>query len=490
MPSSTDASSIDAGRPSPTLRFPAGFVWGAATAAYQIEGASRADGKGPSIWDTFCRLPGRVAGGATGDIAIDHLHHHQADLALIADMGFDAYRFSISWPRVLPEGKGAANSRGLGLYDQLVDEMLDVGLTPYPTLYHWDLPQALQDAGGWAEREVTERFADFAGLVAARLGDRVTHWATLNEPWCSAYLGYYVGVHAPGRQDAREAVSAAHHLLVAHGLGTEAIRAARPDSRVGVVLNVAPVIGRDGVSTDTVRRVDGLRNRWFLDAVLTGAYPTDVLEDLEPVLDGVILGGDLEVIAAPLDWLGVNYYHDLVLGAGGDPTRPWPYPFTGPAQMVADTSLITDLDWPVTPHGLVDLLTWMRDTYPTLPPVAITENGAAFDDPVIDGHIADDRRITYLDAHLGALETAIDKGVDVWGYFVWSAFDNFEWSEGYRPRFGVIHVDYDTMVRTAKDSALWLRDVMSRGARPALTRAVSAGSAGRRTWIDRRSGRE
>ena len=309
---------------------------------------------------------------------------------------------------------------------------------------------------------MAERFADYAAMVVGRLGDRVTYWATLNEPWCAAYHGHASGIHAPGVQNPAAAVATAHHLLLAHGLAAGAVRAARPEIKLGLVLNLAPIVGRDGVSADTVRRVDGLLNRWFLDAVLTGAYPSDVLEDLAPVLDGMIHEGDLEQIAAPLDWLGVNYYNDIVLGPGADPADPWSYPFAEQARLVADTQLVTDLRWPVTPQGLTDLLTWMRDTYSALPPIAITENGAAFDDPVIEGAVADDRRITYLSEHLAAVEAAVEKGVDVFGYFVWSAFDNFEWHDGYRPRFGVVHVDYDTMVRTPKDSALWLRDVMAR----------------------------
>ena len=451
-----------ASRPELKLRLPPGFVWGAATSAFQIEGASQEDGKGPSIWDTFGRQPGRITGGATGDVAIDHFHRHGSDIELLAELGFDAYRFSISWPRVQPTGRGPGSRAGLGFYDQLVDELLDAGLQPYPTLYHWDLPQTLQDDGGWPARASASWFADYAGLVAARLGDRVTHWATLNEPWCAAYLGHYSGIHAPGQRDAAAAVAASHHLLLGHGLAAAAIRAVRPAGRVGLVLNPAPVVGRDGVDEDTVRRIDGMVNRWFLDALLAGAYPADVLDDLAPVIGDLVQPGDPETIAAPLDWLGVNYYNDLVLGPGADPSRPWSYPFAGPAQLVADTELVTDLRWPVTPDGLVDLLTWMRATYPQLPPVAITENGAAFDDPLIDGRVADDRRIAYLAAHLEALERAVRDGIDVFGYFVWSAFDNFEWHDGYWPRFGIVHVDYDTMVRTPKDSALWLREVMAR----------------------------
>jgi beta-glucosidase len=441
------------------LRVPPGFVWGAATSAFQIEGASLEDGKGPSIWDTFCREPGRVAGGATGDVAIDHYHRHREDVALLAELGFDAYRFSISWPRVMPDGRGATSRAGLGFYDQLVDELLEAGLDPYPTLYHWDLPQALQDEGGWPERATASRFADYAATIVQRLGDRVVRWATLNEPWCAAFLGHASGVHAPGWRDAGAAIAASHHLLLAHGLAVDAMRAIRPSLEIGLVLNPAPVVGLDGVGDDAVRRIDGLRNRWFLDPVLTGAYPNDVLDDVAAVLDDLIRPGDLETIAAPLDWLGVNYYHDLLFEPAVEP-EPWPYPFVPPARLAARTDLVTDLGWPVTPSGLADLLRHLRDTYPGLPRLAVTENGAAFTDPLVDGRVADDRRITYLAEHLEALASAMADGVDVFAYFVWSAFDNMEWHDGYGPRFGVIHVDYETMVRTPKDSALWLREVI------------------------------
>jgi beta-glucosidase len=445
-----------------TLSVPRAFVWGAATSAFQIEGASRSDGKGPSIWDTFCAEPGRVRDGHTGDVAIDHYHRSRDDVALLANLSLDAYRFSISWPRVLPAGRGQVNTAGLGFYDRLVDELLDAGLAPYPTLYHWDLPQALQDAGGWPARDCASWFADYAAVVVGALGDRVPRWATLNEPWCAAYLGYASGIHAPGRRDAAASVACAHHLLLAHGRAAQAMRGQRPAIEVGIVLNPAPVSGRDGVSADTVRRVDGLLNRWFLDALLGGAYPEDVLADVGAAADGLIADDDLQVISAPLDWLGVNYYNDITLGPGERPGVPSPYPYAPPAHVVADTDLVTDLGWPVTPHGLTDLLVHLRDTYPNLPPLAITENGAAFDDPIVDGHIQDDRRIRYLAAHLDSLEQAIAKGVDVFGYFVWSAFDNFEWHDGYTARFGVIHVDYDTMVRTPRASALWLRDLVRR----------------------------
>jgi beta-glucosidase len=453
---------LDESRADFAPRVPGGFVWGAATSAFQIEGGSRADGKGPSIWDTFCAEPGRVRYGHTGEVAIDHYHRSREDVALLADLEFDAYRFSISWPRVLPTGRGPVNTAGLGFYDRLVDLLLDAGIEPYPTMYHWDLPQALQDAGGWPARDCASWFADYAAIVVDALGDRVSRWTTLNEPWCVAYLGHASGIHAPGRRDPAASVACAHHLLLAHGLAALAIRGQRPEIEVGIVLNPAPVIGRDGVDADAVRRIDGLLNRWFLDALLRGAYPEDVLVDLGAATEGLVAAGDLGVISTPLDWLGVNYYHDLTLGPGERPGVPSPYPYAPPAHVVADTDLVTDLGWPVTPQGLADLLVHLRDTYQNLPRLAITENGAAFDDPIVDGHIQDHRRIWYLAEHLEALEDAIAKGVDVFAYFVWSAFDNLEWHDGYGARFGVVHIDYDTMKRTPRASALWLRDVARR----------------------------
>jgi beta-glucosidase len=447
---------------SPIPNVPADFVWGAATAAFQIEGASRADGKGPSIWDTFCAEPGRIRNGDTGDVAIDHYHRYADDVRDLAALGYDAYRFSISWPRIFPEGRGAVNPAGLGFYDRLVDALLGVGIEPYPTLFHWDLPQALQDAGGWPARDSARWFADYAVVVVDALADRVSRWATFNEPWCAAYLGHASGVHAPGWRDPAAAVASAHHQLLGHGYAVRALRAARPGLQLGIVLNPAPVIARQGVSADTVRRVDGLRNRWFLDAVLLGSYPADILDDLAEVVDGLVADDDLATICAPLDWLGVNYYHDLLLGPGDDGRAPTPYPFTPPTHVVQDTPMVTDLGWPVTPYGLVDLLVHLSDTYADLPPLAVTENGAAFDDPVVVGAVHDDRRIEYLAAHLDSVARAIAKGVDVFGYFVWSAFDNFEWHDGYAARFGVVHVDYTTLERIPCDSAFWLRDMIRR----------------------------
>jgi beta-glucosidase len=441
------------------LELPTGFVFGAATSAYQIEGAWDEGGKTPSIWDTFAHQVGRIHNGDTGDVAIDHYHLMPADVRLLAELGLDAYSFSISWPRVLPGGRGPVSSAGLGFYDRLVDELLDAGLQPYPTLYHWDLPQDLQDAGGWPRRETADHFADYAETVVHALGDRVPAWITLNEPWCAAYLGHYAGVHAPGVRDARAAVTSAHHLLLAHGRAVQAIRAHGPQTNVGIVLNPAPVRSWRGVGEDEVRRVDGLRNRWFLDAVLNGAYPVDVLDDVEDLLTDVIAPDDLAVISAPTGWLGVNYYHDLQLVAAGE-DEPSAYPRVRPVLENGHRGATTDLGWPITPEGLTDLLVQIHADYPAHPPLYVTENGAAYDDRIVDGRIADDRRIEYLTGHLYALEDAVAKGVDVRGYFVWSAFDNLEWHSGYAMRFGLVHVDLATMARTPRASAWWYRDVI------------------------------
>lgn len=459
------------------MAFPDDFVWGTATSAYQIEGGANADGRGPSIWDTFCHEPGRTVDGATGDVAIDHYHRSRDDLRLLADLGFTAYRFSVSWPRVLPAGKGTVNEPGLDFYRRLVDDCLTFGLAPYPTLYHWDLPQALQDEGGWTSRDTAAAFADYAAIVYGVLHDRVGHWATFNEPWCAAYLGHCSGVHAPGVRDEAVAVAAAHHQLVAHGLAVTAMRSIDGAPALGIVLNPAPVVALDAddaVLLDAVRRVDGLLNRFFFDALLLGRYPHDVEVDLDPLLD-VVHAGDANVIAAPIDWIGVNYYHDhrlrLVL-IGGEPS---PYPRVPPVALVADTDLVTDLGWPVTPYGLTDLLVRLRDDYADLPPLYVTENGAAFDDPVVDGVIDDRRRIAYYDAHLDAIDDARRAGVDVRGFFAWSAFDNLEWHSGYGMRFGIVHVDFDSLVRTPRASARWFATA---GGRRAGVSAPSGGAGG------------
>ncbi|MCW2900242.1 MAG: beta-glucosidase [Streptosporangiaceae bacterium] len=431
--------------PEPTA-FGPGFVWGVATSAYQVEGAVAEDGRAPSIWDTFSRVPGAIAGGDTGDEACDHYHRWPEDIGLIRRLGVSAYRFSIAWPRVLPEGTGRVNAAGLAFYDRLVDGLLEAGLTPYPTLYHWDLPQALQDAGGWPHRDTAERFAEYASVVAARLGDRVTEWCTLNEPLCSAWIGHLDGVMAPGWTDLTAAVRASCHLHLAHGLGVQAIRAAAPDARVGIVNNLSPIDPASDRDEDVAaaRRADGHVNRWWLDPIHGRGYPQDMAE-----LYGVELplrDGDLRTIAEPLDWLGVNYYFRQVVTDA--PAAPPPYT----RQVDPPGALHTAMDWEVRPDGLERMLVRVAEDYAP-GRMVVTENGAAFADTVTpDGAVHDTERIAYLETHLEACARAVARGVPLDGYFAWSLMDNFEWAYGYDKRFGLVHVDYATQTRTMKDS--------------------------------------
>ncbi|WP_436499949.1 GH1 family beta-glucosidase [Actinokineospora sp. HUAS TT18] len=438
------------------LVFPEGFVWGAATAAYQIEGAVGEDGRGLSIWDTFARTPGNVVGGDTGDVAADHYHRFGADVAMMRDLGLSAYRFSVAWPRVQPTGRGPANAAGLDFYDRLVDEILGSGIDPMLTLYHWDLPQALD--GGWTSRDTAARFAEYAAIVANRLGDRVSRWTTLNEPWCSAFLGYASGVHAPGRKEPAEALKAVHHLMLAHGLGTRALRDALPaTAEVSIVLNLAAVSPASPEGKDAARRVDGLANRIFLDPLFGAGYPADVKRDTADLTDwSFVHDGDEAVIATPIDLLGVNYYSPTVVDLGtAEPDSPWPHDI----ETVAPPGPRTAMGWPIDASGLGAILTRLRDEYPPIP-VMITENGAAFDDELTADAVRDPERVDYLRRHLTVAHEAIRAGVDLRGYFVWSLLDNFEWAYGYGKRFGIIHVDYATQRRVWKDSAYWYREVI------------------------------
>jgi beta-glucosidase len=454
------------------LEFPPGFVWGAATASYQIEGAATADGRTPSIWDTFSHQPDRIAGADTGDVACEHYARHREDVALMRELGLTAYRFSIGWPRVQPEGKGALNPKGVDFYSRLLDDLLHAGIEPWVTLYHWDLPQSLEDRGGWTARETAEHFAEYAQIVYARLGDRIPTWTTLNEPWCSAYLGYAAGKHAPGRQDPAAAFAAVHNLLLAHGLATQALRAAGART-LGITLNPAAVFPRDPDSAGDVaaaRLVDGLHNRIFLDPMLRGEYPADVLEHVERMTTTAFLqDGDEKVIAAPIDVLGVNYYSPTYVAAEpGAPGNPM-HPGTEDVAFLPPTGALTDMGWGIEPDTLRDLLERLSRDYPGTP-LLITENGAAYDTgPVPDEgapggvRVPDADRIRYLDGHLRAAHRAIEAGVDLRGYLAWSLLDNFEWAEGYGKRFGLVHVDYRSQQRTPKDSAYWYRDVIRRG---------------------------
>lgn len=462
------------------VTFPHGFRWGAATAAYQIEGAVSADGRGLSIWDTFSHTPGAVIDGATGDDACDHYHRFADDVRLMADLGLTAYRFSISWPRVQPTGQGSGNTAGLDFYRRLVDELLDHGIEPWPTLYHWDLPQELEDAGGWPVRETAQRLADYAALVHDALGDRVRQWTTLNEPWCTAFLGYASGEHAPGRRDGAAAIRAAHHLMLAHGHATQALRAADPTVNVGITVNLYAV--SPGRSTDAdhdaVRRIDGLANRFFLDPLLRGEYPADVLDDVRPVTGADhVQDGDLDIIATPVDFLGINYYSRYVVsgldGDGGSgqadaSTSGSPWPGSEHVRFVRRSVPVTAMGWEIDPDGLTETLERVHRDYTSVP-LYVTENGAAFDDAVDgEGRVNDPDRIAYVDAHLRACHAAVERGVPVRGYFVWSLMDNFEWAYGYTKRFGIVRVDFDDQRRIPKASASWYADVIRRNGLPIM----------------------
>jgi beta-glucosidase len=476
--------STDTGEATGSLAFPPGFLWGAATAAYQIEGAVTAGGRTPSIWDTFSHTPGRIAGDDNGDVAVDHYHRFREDVALMAELGLTSYRFSVSWPRITPQVTadrlGPVSAEGIGFYSDLVDALLAAGITPSITLYHWDLPQALEDAGGWTARATAERFGEYAEVVAGALGDRVPLFITLNEPWCSAYLGYASGVHAPGRTEDAAAPRAVHNLNLGHGLAAAAIRRAAPAAKVAVTLNLAWVVPATGspLDADAARRVDGLQNRVFLDPMLHGSYPIDVLADTAAISDwSFVRPGDLEIICAPLDVLGVNYYSPTVVrhwtrerpretadGHGDGAASPWigctdiEFPRQhGPK---------TDMGWSIDPRGLTGLLIRVARERPDLD-IMITENGAAFPDAMgPDGRVADPERVEYVRAHLAAVHTAVVAGARVIGYCVWSLLDNFEWAWGYAKRFGVVHVDYTTLVRTPKESARFYAAVVRDNAVP------------------------
>ena len=455
----------------PARPFPADFLFGTATAAFQIEGAAFEGGRTASIWDAFCRVPGAVINGDTGDVACDHYHRMPQDVALMRDLGLQTYRFSTSWARVRPDG-GPVNPTGVDFYSRLVDELLGAGIKPWLTLYHWDLPQALEERGGWANRDTAELFRDYALSVHDALGDRVGVWTTLNEPWCSSFLSYTGGAHAPGRQDVAAGLAAGHHLLLAHGLAVQALRERDPGLELGITLNLAPVHPvdpSDAGDVDAARRIDGQFNRFFLDPIFRGAYADDLLADVGPLgLDAAVRPGDLEVISTPIDTLGVNYYHGEHVSArpapvelrGSAPTdRPTrsPFPAADGVHWHPQGLPTTAMDWEVEPDGLRDLLVRVHREYADAAGVKlyVTENGAAYDDDVAaDGAVHDGERAEFLRGHLGAILDAIDEGAPVHGYFYWSLLDNFEWAWGYDKRFGLVRVDYDTQERTVKDSGL------------------------------------
>jgi beta-glucosidase len=431
---------------------PADFLWGAATAAYQIEGAAREDGRGESVWDRFSATPGKVRGGDTGEVACDFYHRYRDDVQLMRELGLDAFRFSIAWPRVFPEGRGKINTAGLDFYDRLVDALLEQQIEPFATLFHWDTPQALEDAGGWPVRSTAEAFVEYAEAVAVRLGDRVRFWITHNEPWVVAWIGHAWGEHAPGRTSEADAVATAHHLLLSHGWAVEAIRRAAPGSQVGITLNLHEAYAHSESPEDEAAawQVDGQGNRWFLDPIFRGVYPADLLERNELVAP-VVRNGDLETIAAPIDFLGVNNYFRFVVGAGAD----------GPRFVADPEAPHTEMGWEVYPDGLYRLLVRVAEDYAP-PAIYVTENGAAFGDVrVHDGAVHDPERTSYLETYIDAMARAMGDGAPVKGYFVWSFLDNFEWAHGFSKRFGLVYVDYPTLERVPKDSFHWYRGLIA-----------------------------
>ncbi|MEX1295746.1 MAG: GH1 family beta-glucosidase [Candidatus Limnocylindrales bacterium] len=442
----------------PVEAFPADFLWGTATSAYQIDGGVREGGRTDSIWDTFAHSEGKTVRGETGDIACDHYHRWPEDVALMRDLGLDAYRFSVSWPRLQPGGSGPLNERGLDFYRALLEGLHEAGIRPLVTLYHWELPRELEDVGGWPERDTAARFADFAGATVEALGGLARDWITLNEPWCQAFLGYHSGIHAPGRQDLRAAVAAAHHQNLAHGLAVRAIRAASGEARVGVaniLTHIRPASERPE-DIAAAQRVDLNNNRLFLEPMMRGRYPNEAHELYGARgLTELVQADDEAVIAAPLDFLAVNHYHHMIIEAAPED------PHLG-ARGTAAEPATTSLGWSVTPEALYAVVRRVHDEYTSIP-LYITENGASYIDYVDpDGEVRDVERVEYLRGYLGAVAQAIADGVDLRGYFAWSLMDNFEWGEGYRSRFGLVYVDYGTQQRIPKASARWYRDLISR----------------------------
>ncbi len=441
------------------LIFPKDFIWGAATASYQIEGGATADGKGESIWDRFSHIPGKIMNGDTGDVACDHYHLYRQDIQLMKELGLQSYRFSISWPRVFPSGRGPVNQQGLDFYNRLVDELLRNGIEPMVTLYHWDLPQALQENGGWANRSIVDDFAAYAACLFDALGDRVKKWITHNEPWVVAFAGNFQGRHAPGLTDLATAVQVSHHLILSHARAVQAYRASKyHDGQIGITLNLYPCVSASDSDLDrqAAALVDGHNNRWFLDPVLKGTYPQDILDLYREKLNApLIRPGDMEQIAAaPMDFLGVNYYfRKVVRYAAVHPVLPF-------EEVKPEGSKYTQMNWEITPQGLTDLLIRLDRDY-NHPHIFITENGSAFPDAFEGGEVvADPDRCEFLEGHFAAAHRALAAGVQLDGYYVWSLMDNFEWAHGYSKRFGLIYIDYPTQRRIWKQSALWYREVI------------------------------
>ncbi|HZQ16182.1 MAG TPA: GH1 family beta-glucosidase [Gaiellaceae bacterium] len=433
---------------------PSDFVWGVATASFQIEGAANEDGRGESVWDRFCATPGKVRNGDTGAVACDFYHRYREDIALMRELGVDGFRFSVAWPRVLPEGRGKVNVKGLDFYDRLVDELLGNGITPYVTLFHWDTPQAIEDAGGWPARATVDAFSEYVTAVAERLGDRVRHWITHNEPWVVSWIGYGWGHHAPGRTSDADALATSHHLLLSHGRAVELLRTLSPGSEVGITLNLDHVYAESDSAEDAAaaRWVDGFHNRWFLDPIFTGAYPQDMLDSWASIAPP-IEDGDLEAISAPIDFLGVNNYTSPLVAAG---------PEGGRSQFVRREDVDrTDMGWEVVPGGLRDLLLRLTADYAP-EAIYVTENGAAYADVRgHDGGVSDPERQAYYEGYVAAAAEAVAEGAPLRGYFAWSLLDNFEWAWGYWKRFGLVYVDYPTLERVPKGSFYWFRDLIA-----------------------------
>jgi len=448
-------------------QFPHNFLWGAATAAYQVEGAASEDGRGLSIWDTFSHTPGKTDNGDTGDVACDMYHRYPADVALMKGLGIKAFRLSISWSRLFPNGDEVREERGFAFYDNLINELLSQGITPYITLYHWDLPQALEDKGGWRSRETVAAFGKYAAAVAEHFGDRVKHFAPINEPWCVAWLGHGLGVHAPGISDRPTAFKVAHHTVIAHATAVNAMRAVRSDLKIGPVLNQSNYPADDPSDPNQAHAsaiLDAVQNRWWMDAIFYGKYPQILVDEFGEEFLDAILPGDMELAQTKNDWLGINYYFDTRVGAS-DSAKTVEFDNSAFLGLTIDSTPkgdLTDMGWPITPDGLTNMLVrWQKEFGSRLPQIFITENGCAYPDgPDEAGKINDLRRISYLDKHLNALLDAIGQGVDVGGYFQWSLLDNFEWSLGYQKRFGIVFVDYESQKRTPKESAYWYSNVI------------------------------
>ena len=447
--------------------FPEGFLWGAATAAYQVEGAAREDGRGASIWDTFSRTPGKTDNGDTGDVACDMYHRYPTDIALMQGLGIEGYRLSISWSRLFPNGDEVREERGFAFYDNLINALIAQGITPYITLYHWDLPQALEEKGGWRNRATVEAFGRYAAAVAEHFGDRVKHFAPINEPWCVAWLGHGLGVHAPGISDRPTAFKVAHHTVIAHATAVNAMRAVRDDLKIGPVLNHANYPADDPSDPEQAHAsdiLDAVQNRWWMEAIFSGKYPQILIDEFGSEFLSAILPGDMELAQTKNDWIGINYYFDTRVGPS-DAANPVAFDNSALLGLSIDSSPrgeLTDMGWPITPAGLTNLLVrWTKEFGSRLPQIFITENGCAYPDgPDASGKVNDQDRIAYLDKHLNALLNAIDQGVDVGGYFQWSLMDNFEWSLGYQKRFGIIYVNYLTQERILKESARWYSQVI------------------------------